>query len=218
MSVAAFKARYAAYTLDLALLSPLVAVAAWRPSQVALAAWQGIEGEMSLALERAFAAGHIALFDLAAALQADAHFMAAMAQGMEALLASLASAGFWAWGVVAVYFVGFEASPRRATPGKGAMGLRVAAQDGARVGLPRVLLRFIAAGPSWLLLHLGHALVMFRDDGRAGHDLLAGTRVDGGHGLPAWAIAWLGLQMTALAAILGWAAWTVAQAVLVLGL
>lgn len=218
MSAAAFKARYAAYTLDLALLSPFVAVAAWRPLQVARAAWQGMEGAIQLALDRAFGAGHIALLDLAGALQADADFMAAMTQGVEALLASLLSAGLWSWIVVAAYFIGFEASPWRATPGKRALGLRVLANDGSAAGLPRVLLRFLAAGPSWFLLHLGHALVMFRDDGRAGHDLVAGTRVDGGAAFPAWATAWIGLQAAAVALLLGWVAWTAMQAVLVLGL
>lgn len=218
MSAAAFKARYAAYSVDLVLLSPFVAAAAWQPLQVAHSAWRGMEGAMQLALDRAFAAGHIALLDLAGALQADTVFMAAMTQGMEALLASLLSAGLWAWIVVAAYFVGFEASPWRATPGKRAMGLRVLANDGGKAGLPRVLLRFLAAGPSWLLLHLGHALVMLRDDDRAGHDLAAGTRVDGDVVIPAWATAWLGLQAAAVAALLGWVAWTAMQAVMVLGL
>ena len=218
MSAAAFKARYAAYSVDLVLLSPFVAAAAWRPLQVAHSAWRGMEGAMQLALDRAFGAGHIALLDLAGALQADTIFMAAMTQGMEALLASLISAGLWAWLVVAAYFIGFEASPWSATPGKRALGLRVLANDGTTVGLPRALLRFVAAGPSWLLLHLGHALVMFRDDGRAGHDLAAGTRVDGDAALPAWATAWLGLQAAAVALLLGWVAWTAMQAVMVLGL
>lgn len=217
MSAAVFKARYAAYTLDLALLSPFVVAAAWGPLQGARAAWLGMEGAMQLALDRAFGAGHVALFDLAAALQADADFIAAMTRGMEALLASLASAGLWSWLAVAAYFIGFEASRWQATPGKRALGLRVVGRDGAPVRLPRVVLRFLAAGPSWLLLHLGHALVMFREDGRAGHDLAAGTRVDGGAAFPPWATVWLGLQAAAVAALLAWVAWTMVQAVLVLG-
>lgn len=218
MSAAAFKARYAAYSLDLAVLAPFVAVAAWRPLQVAQAAWLGLQGAMQLALDRAFGAGHIALLDLATALQSDAAFMAAMTQSIEALFAALLSAGLWAWLVVAAYFVGFEASPWQATPGKRALGLRVRANDGGAAGLPRVLLRFLAAGPSWFLLHLGHALVMFRDDDRAGHDLAAGTRVDGDAALPAWARAWLAVQLAGVALLLGWVAWTAMQAVLVLGL
>ncbi len=219
MSAAAFKARYAAYTIDLALLAPAVVALAWRPLGTAHAAWRGMEDAMQRGLDRAFGAGHIALLDLATALRADAEFMAAMTRGTEALLAALLAAGLLAWGAVALYFVAFEASPWRATPGKRALGLRVAGLDGAPAGLARVLLRFVAAGPSWLLLHLGHALVMFRDDDRAGHDLVAGTRVDGGRAaLPAWASAWLGLQALAVAALFGWVAWTFGQALLVLGL
>ena len=219
MSVAAFKARYAAYTLDLALLSPLIAAVAWGPLRAARAAWWGMGGAMLLALDRAFGSGAIALFDLATALRGDAEFMAAMTQGMAAFLAALASAGLWAWLLVAAYFVGFETSPWRATLGKRALGLRVMAADGLPAAWPRVLLRFLAAGPSWLLLHLGHALVMFRDDGRAGHDLAAGTRVDGAAGpLPLWVGLWLGLQGFAVAMLLGWVAWTMLEAVLVLGL
>ena len=218
MSAAAFKARYAAYTLDLALLSPAILAVAWRPLRAAHAAWAGMQGAMQLALDRAFAAGHIALLDLATALRADAAFIAAMTQGMEALLASLLSAGLWTWLVAAAYFVGFEASAWQATPGTRALGLRVRANDGGAAGLPRVVLRFVAAGPSWLLLHLGHALVMFRDDDRAGHDLAAGTRVEAAAAWPAWATAWLGLQFAAVAMLLGWVAWTMLQAVVVLGL
>lgn len=219
MSAAAFKARYAAYTLDLALLAPAVVALAWRPLGAAYAAWQGLQGAMQLGLDRAFGAGHIALFDLATALRADAGFMAAMTRGTEAMVAALLAAALLAWGAVALYFVGFEASPWRATPGKRALGLRVSTLDGAPAGLARLLLRFVAAGPSWLLLHLGHALVMFRDDDRAGHDLVAGTRVDGaGAALPAWANAWLGLQALAVAALLAAVAWSAMQAVLVLGL
>jgi len=218
MSAAAFKARYAAYTLDLALLSPFVIAAAWRPLQVAHSAWRGMEGAMQLALDRAFGAGHIALFDLASALQSDAGFMASMTQGTEALLASLFGAGLWAWLAVAAYFVGFEASPWAATPGKRALGLRVVANDGSAAGFSRVARRFLAAGPSWLLLHLGHAMVMFRDDHRAGHDLAAGTRVEGGAALPGWVTGWLGLQLAGVALLLGWVAWTMLRAVLVLGL
>jgi uncharacterized RDD family membrane protein YckC len=219
MSAAAFKTRYAAYTVDLVLLAPLALALAWRPLQRLGAAWQTLELDMQTALDRAFASGAFALLDLAAALRGDAAFMAAMTQGIGAIAGALLVAGLLAWSAAALYFVGFEASPWRATPGKRALGLHVAALDGSAAGIGRVLLRFLAAGPSWLLLHLGHALVAFRDDGRAGHDLIAGTRVIGGDvPLPAWAATWLGVQLLAFGAFLGWVAWTVVQAVVVLGL
>jgi len=219
MSAAAFKARYAAYTVDLALLAVPVTALVWRPLQRAYQSWRMLETEILFALDRAFVGGNFALFDLATALRGDAAFMAAMAQGMAALSAALLAVVGLGWIVLALYFVGFEASPWRATPGKRALGLRVGTVDGAAAGSLRVLLRFISAGPSWLLLHLGHALVLFRDDDRAGHDLIAGTRVDGATGpLPVWASAWLGLQAFALALFLAWAAWTLLRAILLLGL
>lgn len=219
MSAAAFRARYAAYTVDLAVLALPVVAVAWRSLERAYAAWRVLENDMLVALDRAFVAGHVALFDLAAALRGDAEFMGAMGQGVAAISAALLAAAALGWSVLALYFVGFEASPWRATPGKRALGLRVATLDGASARLPRVLLRFLAAGPSWVLLHLGHALVLFRDDDRAGHDLIAGTRVDGvtSH-LPAWANAWLGLQTVVAALFLAGVAWTLLRAVLLLGL
>lgn len=218
MSAEAFRARYAAYSLDLLLLSPLAIALAWRPLQAAVAAWRALENAMLQALDRAFAAGHFALLDLAAALRADARFAEAMAQGIGAVLGGLAGAGLLAWALALLWFVGFEASRWQATPGKRALGLRVTALDGGAPGIARLLLRFLAAGPSWLLLHLGHALVLFREDGRAGHDLVAGTRVAGDGGLPAWAQAWLGLQAAAVLVLLAWMAWTMARAAVLIGL
>jgi uncharacterized RDD family membrane protein YckC len=220
MSAAAFKARYAAYTADLALLALPFAAIAWRPLQRAHGLWRAMEGDMQMALDRAFGAGHFALFDLAMALRGDAEFMAAMGEGVAGISAALLTAALLGWAMLALYFVGFEASRWCATPGKRALGLRVTALDGGVAGLGRALLRFLAAGPSWLLLHLGHALVMFREDDRAGHDLLAGTRVESTRSsapLPTWATGWLTLQALAVAALLGWVAWTAVQAVVVLG-
>lgn len=218
MSAVAFRARYAAYSLDLLLLAPAALALAWRPLQAAVAAWRALENAMLQALDRAFAAGHFALLDLAAALRADVRFAEAAAQGIGAVLTALANAGLLVWALALLWFVGFEASRWQATPGKRALGLRVTALDEGAPGIGRLLLRFLAAGPSWLLLHLGHALVLFREDGRAGHDLVAGTRVAGDGGLPAWAQAWLGLQAAAVLVLLGWVAWTMARAVVLMGL
>jgi uncharacterized RDD family membrane protein YckC len=219
MSAPGFSARYVAYTADLALLGAPALLLAWRPLQRIGAAWRALDADTQAALDRAFAAGHIALLDLAAALRADVDFVAAMTDAVGAILAALVVAALAAWAVAAAYFVGFEASPWQATPGKRALGLRVARLDGRPLGVGRALLRFIAAGPSWLLLHLGHALVAFRADERAAHDLVAGTRVvRPAAPLPAWARAWLGLQIAAVAALLAWVAWTLARTVILLGL
>src|SRR5699024_7519477 len=95
-------------------------------------------------------------------------------------------------------------SPRQATPGKAALGLRVTATDYGRPSFGRVLARFVAGAPSWALLHLGHALAAWTPERRALHDLIAGTRVlqdaPAGPPLPAWAKAWLVAQAVAAVA------------------
>lgn len=129
----------------------------------------------------------------------------------EALLAIIAvwmqSLGVAAAVIVALsalWFIGFEASPWQASPGKRLAGLRVTTGDGGRPGAARIALRFIAGAPSWLLLHLGHALAGWRKDGRALHDILAGTRVvlepAASAAMPRWARYWLWAQALAVAA------------------
>lgn len=219
MSAAGFTARYAAYSADVALLGLPTLVVAWRPLQRIGEVWRTLQAETEAALDRAFSAGHVALLDLAAALRTDAAFMAAMTDAVGGLLWALLLAGLGAWALAAAYFVGFEASRWQATPGKRALGLRVETLDGAPPRVARALLRFVAAGPSWVLLHLGHALVAFRADERAAHDLVAGTRVVGAvEPLPTWARAWLGAQLALVAGLCGWVAWSFAQAALLLGL
>lgn len=103
--------------------------------------------------------------------------------------------------IAALWFVGFEASRRQATPGKALLGLRVTDLTGGRPSPGRVALRFVAGVPSWLLLHLGHAMAAWTKEKRALHDLIAGTRVQLREGveprLPPWARAWLLLQAAA---------------------
>lgn len=81
-------------------------------------------------------------------------------------------------GAAALYFIGFEASRWQATPGKRLLGLRVRDTEGKPLGLGQSAARFLAGSVSWLSLNLGHALAGWRRDGRALHDLIAGTRVD----------------------------------------
>ena len=87
----------------------------------------------------------------------------------------------WALAIAAlaasVYFIAFEASRWQATPGKRWLGLRVVAIDGRAIDARKAAARFFAGGLSWLTLNLGHALALFRKDGRALHDLIAGTAV-----------------------------------------
>ena len=105
------------------------------------------------------------------------------------------------------WFAGFEASPRQATPGKRALGLRVVDARGGRIGLARAALRHLAGTLSWLSLNLGHLLAAVPPRRQALHDRLAGTRVlqdpAAPARLPAWSLAWLGLQV--LSAVLAFA-------------
>jgi len=65
-----------------------------------------------------------------------------------------------------------------ATPGKLLLGMRVVrAADDSPVGLQEATLRFIGSLVSEFLLMAGYLFAAFRDDKRALHDLLAGTRV-----------------------------------------
>ncbi len=98
----------------------------------------------------------------------------------------------------AAYFVGMEASPWQATLGKRVLGLKVVTTDGEPIGWRRALLRFCAAGVSWLLLNLGHAMAAWTPDKRAMHDYVAGTRVDNvdpAHAsMPGWGWMVLGIE------------------------
>jgi hypothetical protein len=105
-----------------------------------------------------------------------------------------------------VWTVGFEASSWQATPGKRALGLSVVDRDGRRLRSGGALLRFLAAGLSWLSLNIGHALAAFPPY-LALHDHASGTRVLAareGTRLPAWAWAWLALLGLAFAVAVGW--------------
>ena len=106
-----------------------------------------------------------------------------------------------------VWSVGFEASAWQATPGKRALGLTVVDQGGGRLRSGGALLRFLAAGLSWLTLNIGHALAAFPPY-LALHDHVSGTRVLAApHDrtrMPPWAWAWLGLLGLAFLVAVAW--------------
>ncbi len=208
MTPAGFWRRYAAYSLDivvvLLLASPLLA---WRvpalfaPVGVAM---EALQMRMWALMDESFATGNPDPMAMATTWANDP----ALRDGVLSLSSTLLGACLGVLMIIvafaAVWFIGFEASPSRATPGKRALGLQVAAVDGGRAGFGRVLLRFVAGAPSWLLLHLGHAIAGWRRDRRALHDLVAGTRVLLAPGapsaMPRWAFWWLCMQAAALAA------------------
>lgn len=106
--------------------------------------------------------------------------------------------------------VGFERSPLRATPGKRALGLRVATTDGSAPGTGRLLLRFLAGALSWLSLNLGHLLAAMPPAHATLHDRISATRVvlapEASETLPSWARAWLWVLAAALLLASAWAA------------
>jgi uncharacterized RDD family membrane protein YckC len=64
-----------------------------------------------------------------------------------------------------------------ATLGKMAIGAKITRLDGSPIGYNRALLRWLASRLSEFLFFSGYLLIGLRDDKRALHDLLAGTKV-----------------------------------------
>lgn len=75
-----------------------------------------------------------------------------------------------------VYSAAFHAVAG-ATPGKLAFHLKLVALDGGAPGIGRVLLRACLETVTLATLGIGFGIMMLGGDGRALHDLLAGTRV-----------------------------------------
>lgn len=110
--------------------------------------------------------------------------------------------------IAALYHIGFERSRWQASPGKHALALRVvdARTDGPTTP-GQTVMRHIGGALSWLSLNLGHALAAVSPQRRALHDYMAGARVvstDAAPRLPAWARAWLWLQVVVIVVALAW--------------
>ena len=67
-------------------------------------------------------------------------------------------------------------------------------------------MRHVAALASWLTGNLGHALAAVPPQKRALHDYIAGARVDAVDeaGMPAWARAWVAVQLLAMVVVPLW--------------
>lgn len=211
MRPAGFWRRYAAYSLDvlapLALSVPLL----WGTGTRVLAgtdeAMQRLQFRLFDLMDEAIAGGQ--------ALENPVSQLLAWSGDPVLNESVLALVGTWLHGLLiaaavlfalsALWFVGFEASRRQATPGKRLAGLQVTDAAGGRPAPWRVALRFVAGVPSWAVLHLGHALAGWTRDRRALHDFIAGTRVVLAPGateaMPRWARRWLWAQGLALAAV-----------------
>lgn len=219
MRPAGYWRRAAAWSLDAVLAAPAALALCWNALAAAatplLLAWMAlvdaVAGRMAAAI---VATGPYAPPDpgafaaLALGSMRDPVLLTAAGELQRALLAAagppLLAFAALSFALCAV----FEGSRLRATPGKRALGLRVAAADGGEPRIGAVLLRFAAGALSWLSLNLGHALAALPPEHAALHDRISGTRVVLAPGaaerMPRWAVAWLALLAAALLLATAW--------------
>ncbi|KFN49544.1 RDD family protein [Arenimonas composti] len=224
MRPAGFWRRYAAYSIDAlavtVLASPLLLPRLRRGWDELERGMAGLQARMLELFDAAIATDDsLALPDplaMARDWAGDPQLQAGIAALASTLLVTLLAAAGLLLVAGALWFVGFEASRLQATPGKRLLGLRVTGTDFAKAPAWRIGLRFAAGIPSWLLLHLGHALAGWNRDRRAFHDFVAGTRVvlaeDAPATLPRWAVSWLLLQGAAFFALLAFVMYRYAEA------
>jgi len=193
--------RYAAWSLDAACLLPLVAILSASKIGYALAAartqLQAIASAFPRLLGEALATVQTPT-DMARQLLADPA-MAAAAGQLQTALGTLLFTPVLVYALLALpWSILFEQSSWQATPGKRALGLRVADEQGRRLKAGHALLRYLACGLSWLSLNVGHAMAALPPRRLALHDRLSDTRVlrrPGQARLPVWAKGWIALQV-----------------------
>jgi uncharacterized RDD family membrane protein YckC len=200
MTDAGFWRRYAAWSLDAAVIGLPVALLCWSRSHA-------IAADMAAHYEALLQAAGRSLGDAAGSGASPTTLatqwlgdpaLRVLLAGLQESLLDLLWPPLLAFALLgALYHAVFEASVRQATPGQRLLGLRVVDVAGDRIGVLRALLRHLAGALSWITLNLGHALALVAPQKRALHDYIAGTRmvqdVDS-TALPAWAHAWLGIQ------------------------
>ncbi len=197
---AGFWRRYAAYSLDLLLLAPLWALALWAPLDAAYRQWltdlAGVQLRLLELMQPAYLLGMDRAGLPAASWVHDPALRGALLKMLEHASAASLDLVLRCGGLGALYFIGFEASPWQASPGKRWLGLRVTDGQGARPGALRVVVRVLAGSLSWASLNLGHALAAWTPNKQALHDLVAGTQVlcVSAAPWPRWARAWLAAQ------------------------
>lgn len=207
---AGFWRRYAAYSLDAAMLGLLSLPLLWPRLQEAQAGFTEEIARLQLrlwALLDPSLGSSADLLNLARDWAADPVLRASLASLSEQLASLLLAVALTVFVLAAAWFIASESSRWQASPGKRLLGLRVTHLTGGRCSPGRIALRFIAGIPSWGLLNLGHAMAGWRRDKRALHDLITGTRVELATGapmaMPTWARSWLLLQAAALFGLLG---------------
>jgi len=202
--------RYAAWSLDAALLGALSLLVTWPPvhraAQALNAAFRALSTQLADRLGTAALQG--ANPDaLVAGLLADPNVRGA-ADAVQDTLLGMCVPPLLAYALLGLlYHVVGEAGRWQGSPGKHALGLTVTRADGTRANPAQLVLRHLAGALSWLTLNLGHAMALVPPH-RALHDLLSGTTVSGppkATRLPAWAQAWLAAQVLATVVVTAWA-------------
>ena len=206
---AGFWHRYAAWSLDAALLSALVPAFTWPRVS---AAWQALGASAKAAVSGAGAAladammAGITLPALPDVLLADPR-LAAAASAMESALWQLCWPLLLGYALLAApWHVLGERSRWRGSPGKRAFGIEVVDLHGDTLAPARVAGRHLASLLSWLTLNLGHLLAAVPPRRQSLHDRIAGARVvvRGDARMPAGARLWIALQLVALSGAIAW--------------
>ncbi|WP_407353256.1 RDD family protein [Luteimonas sp. R10] len=210
-AAAGFWQRYAAWSLDAALVAAPVLLFGWRRLATGgpriAEAFAGLADAVATAMLDALAAPG-AVLTAWLQLTADPRLQAGAGALTDAIVAALGPqlAAFVVLGLL--YHVACEAAPWQATLGKRVLGLRVADAAGQRASPARALLRHLAGALSWLTLNLGHLLAALPPQRRALHDRIAGAMVlQAGAAAsrpPRWARAWIAAQAVAGAAAALW--------------
>ncbi len=207
---AGFWRRYAAYSLDAAAIGLLCLPLLWSPLADAarrlVGAADTLLDHLWPLLDQASSGAGMVPRDGLDAMRDPALLAIVGPLTGELLVVSLRCAAVL-MSVAAVWFIASESSRWQASPGKRLLGLRVTDLHGKRCGRGRIVARFFAGVPSWLLLNLGHAMAAVTPGKRALHDYIAGTRVELAPGasadMPRAARSWLLLQAAAFFGVVG---------------
>lgn len=207
---AGFWRRYAAYSLDATAICLLSLPLLWS-RLVAAAGLVVVAGDELLdriwpMLDQYSSGAEVAPWDFLDLARDPALHAMVLRLSADLLGVALLCAGV-VMAVAAVWFIASESSRWQASPGKRLLGLRVTDVHGNRCGPGRIAARFFAGVPSWLLLHVGHAMAAATPGKRALHDYVAGTRVELAPGaspvMPRGARSWLLLQAAAFFGLVG---------------
>lgn len=207
---AGFWRRYAAYSLDAAAIAVLCLPLLWsrldRAAGIALGATDQLLDRIWPMLDQYSSGLDVVPWDFVELARDPALHRLLLAPAGDLTALALQCTGVLV-AVAAVWFIAGESSRWQASPGKRLLGLRVTDVHGARCGRGRIVARFFAGAPSWLLLNLGHAMAGVTPGRRALHDYLAGTRVELAPGasaaMPRAARSWLLLQAAAFFGLVG---------------